>query len=166
MSPSVLSLLQGATLCYALLGGVFLAFSDFIMRSLARTAGAGGVDAMQSINREVYRWLFMGLFLGMAAMSVWMIGYAMVRLDGSVSWLVMSSGLIYVLGCFGVTVRFNVPMNEALAQMDLAAEQTRAYWTGTYLPRWTFWNTVRAAACIVSAAILLFGLPAGGTTTG
>ena len=49
-------------------------------------------------------------------------------------------------------------MNEALARMDLSREATRACWTGTYLPRWTFWNTVRTIACGIAAALLLFGL--------
>ena len=49
-------------------------------------------------------------------------------------------------------------MNEALAAMNLSEDATRAYWTGTYLPRWTFWNTVRTSACILSATLLLFGL--------
>ena len=66
--------------------------------------------------------------------------------------------VVYLIGCFGVTVFFNVPMNEALAGMNLSEDTTRAYWTGTYLPRWTFWNTVRTLACGVSAALLLFGL--------
>jgi len=70
----------------------------------------------------------------------------------------MMAGLVYFIGCFGVTICFNVPMNEALAGMDLSSEATRAYWIGTYLPRWTFWNTVRTLACGVSSALLLFGL--------
>jgi len=49
-------------------------------------------------------------------------------------------------------------MNEALAGMNLSEDATNAYWTGTYLPRWTFWNTVRTLACGASAALLLFGL--------
>ncbi len=56
-------------LAYAFIGGVFLAFSDFIMRSLAMTGGHGGIEAMQVINREVFRWVFMALFLGLAPVS-------------------------------------------------------------------------------------------------
>ena len=55
MPPIIFFLLQFAVLAYALLGGVFLAFSDFIMRSLAHTSGMGGVEVMQVINREVFR---------------------------------------------------------------------------------------------------------------
>lgn len=151
-------LLQFAILAYALVGGVFLAFSDFIMRSLSVTGGVGGVEAMQVINREVFRWVFMALFLGMAAMSVAIIGYSAVSLSGPAGMLILASGVIYLIGCFAVTVVFNVPMNEALAKMDLSVDATRDYWTMTYLPRWTFWNTVRTVACVVAAAMLMFGL--------
>ena len=150
--------MQFAILAYALVGGVFLAFSDFIMRSLSLTGGVGGVEAMQVINREVFRWIFMALFLGMAAVSLVISGYAAISLSGPAGTLILLSGLVYLFGCFGVTVLFNVPMNEALAGMDLAAEATQSYWTGTYLPRWTFWNSVRTIACGLSAILLLTGL--------
>ena len=55
MSTTIFLLIQFAILAYALVGGVFLAFSDFVMRPLALTGGAGGVEVMQSINREVLR---------------------------------------------------------------------------------------------------------------
>ena len=158
MSPFLFFLMQFAILAYALVGGVFLAFSDFIMRSLSLTGGVGGVEAMQVINREVFRWVFMALFLGMAAVSLVISGYAAISLSGPAGTLILLSGLVYLFGCFGVTVVFNVPMNEALAGMDIAAEATQSYWTGTYLPRWTFWNSVRTIACGLSALLLMTGL--------
>ncbi|HKL46381.1 MAG TPA: anthrone oxygenase family protein [Roseovarius sp.] len=158
MSTFFFMLLQCAILAYALIGGVFLAFSDFIMRSLSHTGGSGGVEAMQVINREVFRWVFMALFLGMAAVSLAIVGFGATHLDHPAGALILAAGGIYLVGCFGVTVFFNVPMNEALAGMDPSEDATRAYWTGTYLPRWTYWNTVRTIACGLSAALLLFGL--------
>ncbi|MEM9476548.1 MAG: anthrone oxygenase family protein [Pseudomonadota bacterium] len=158
MSLFFFVLLQFAILAYALVGGVFLAFSDFIMRSLSITGGTGGVETMQVINREVFRWVFMALFLGMGAVSVAIVGYGALALSGPAGTLILASGVIYLVGCFAVTVVFNVPMNEALAKMDLSDEATRAYWTSTYLPRWTFWNTVRTVACSAASAMLMFGL--------
>jgi len=158
MSPFFFVLAQFAILAYALVGGVFLAFSDFIMRSLSLAGGTRGVEAMQIINREVFRWVFMSLFLGMAAVSLVISGYAAMNLTGLAGTLILLAGLVYLIGCFGVTVVFNVPMNEALAGMDLSQEATREYWISTYLPRWTFWNTVRTVACVLSAGLLLFGL--------
>ena len=158
MSPVIFLLLQFSILAYALVGGVFLAFSDFIMRSLAHTGGIGGVDAMQVINREVFRWVFMALFIGMAPVSLAIAGYGWFVVGHGPGAMFALAGLIYVVGCFGVTVFFNVPMNEALAGMDASSPAARDYWTGTYLPRWTFWNSVRTVASTVSAALLLFGL--------
>lgn len=158
MSAIIYLLLQLSILAYALVGGVFLAFSDFIMRSLALTHGTGGVEAMQVINREVFRWVFMALFLGMAAVSVFIVVYSVMRIGGGPGTLIGLGALVYLVGCFAVTVFFNVPMNEALAGMDLSAEATRDYWAATYLPRWTVWNTVRTIACALAAAMMLFGL--------
>lgn len=158
MSPFFFILFQVAILAYALIGGVLLAFSDFIMRSLSLTGGTGGVETMQVINREVFRWVFMALFLGMAAVSLAIVGYGATNLAHPACALILLAGLVYLFGCFGVTVVFNVPMNEALAGMALSKYATQAYWIDTYLPRWTFWNTVRTIACGLSAALLLVGL--------
>ena len=158
MSTLILFLLQVSILAYALVAGVFLAFSDFIMRSLAITSGSGGVEAMQAINREVFRWIFMTLFLGMAAGSVAIAIYAWIVVDGPAGAMILAAALVYLVFCFGVTVVFNVPMNEALAGMETSAEAARDYWLQTYVPRWTFWNTVRTVAATLSAALLLLGL--------
>lgn len=154
----VLFFLPVAVISYALIGGAFLAFSDFIMRSLARTSGDGGVEAMQVINQQVFRWIFMALFLGMAPLSLLIAAYGGVWVDGVPGVLMMAAGLVYFIGCFCVTAACNVPMNNALAGMDLGLASTQDYWTKIYLPRWTFWNSVRAIACTVSAGLLLFAL--------
>ena len=158
MSIAVLGLMLLSILAYALVAGVFLAFSDFIMRSLALTGGAGGVEAMQVINREVFRWVFMALFLGMAAASVLIAGYAWLGLPGPAGTLIGLAAAVYLVGCFGVTVAFNVPLNEALAGMDPGAQATRDWWLDRYVPRWTVWNSVRTGAALVASALLLVGL--------
>ncbi|MEM6740452.1 MAG: hypothetical protein AAF646_10055 [Pseudomonadota bacterium] len=108
MSSALFLFMQFAILAYALLGDVFLAFSDFIMRSLALTGGHGGVEVMQAINREVFRWAFMALFLGMTAGSLVMTAYGALALSGPAATLVVIAGLIYHVGCFGITLTFNV----------------------------------------------------------
>ena len=158
MSPSVLFLAQLAILAYALVGGVFLAFSDFLMRSLAKTSGAGGVEAMQSINREVFRWVFMTLFIGLAPMSLFFGVYGAVWAPGAEGLPLAIAGGLYFFGCFALTVAGNVPMNNALAALDATSVEAGVYWRETYLPRWTMLNSLRATACCAAAAVLLFGL--------
>lgn len=70
MPTAFFFLIQFAILAYAVFGGVCLAFSDFIMRSLALTSGHGGIEAMQRINCEVFHRVFMALSMVMAAVSL------------------------------------------------------------------------------------------------
>ena len=158
MSTAFFLLIQAAILSYAFVGGVFLAFSDFIVRALVKTGGQTGIEAMQVINREVYRWVFMALFLGLAVVSLGIAAYGALVLSSPAGTLSALAGLVYLIGCFGVTVFFNVPMNKALDGMEMSGTDTRDYWIQTYVPRWTFWNWVRTMACAVSAALLLIGL--------
>ena len=158
MSTTFILIFQFAILAYAILAGVFLAFSDFIMRSLALTDGRSGIESMQVINREVFRWVFMVLFIGLAPVSLVVAVFGAVVIGQGPGTVIMLAGLAYIFGCFGVTVCFNVPMNKALAGMDFATTTTRDYWLLSYVPCWTFWNTVRTVACAASAALLLIGL--------
>ena len=158
MSDWVLFLAQLAVLAYALVGGVLLAFSDFIMRALARTSGAGGVAAMQSINREVMRWVFMICFLGLAPVSLLFCAYGVFWAESSSGVPLAIAGGLYFLGCFVLTVLGNVPMNNALDDLEATSHKAETYWRTTYLPRWTTLNTVRTAICFTSSAVLLFSL--------
>lgn len=158
MSTWFVLLCQLSVLAFALLGGVFLAFSDFIMRSLDRAGVPGSVAVMQSINREVFRYIFMSLFLAMVPVSLLIAGYAALGLNGPASTLIAAAAGTYLLGAFGVTIVFNVPLNDALAVMDTNAESTQNFWDSTYLPRWTFWNSVRTASCAAASGLMLFGL--------
>ncbi len=145
-----------SALAYAVLGGVFLAFSDFIMRALSVTSGTGGVEAMNAINREVYRYLFMSLFIGMVPVSLILAGGAYFAATEPAPFFV--AALIYLVGVFVVTAAGNVPMNKMLATIDIASADGLRYWTENYLPGWTFWNSVRSAACLLASVVLMYGL--------
>ncbi|MEL6318722.1 MAG: anthrone oxygenase family protein, partial [Pseudomonadota bacterium] len=156
MSFWLLSLAPLALLGYALVGGVFLAFSDFLMRAFAKSAG--GVEVMQVVNREVFRWVFMALFLGLTPVSLALLAGAAASIEAPGHALFAAAGGLYVLGCFAVTAGRNVPLNEALARMDADGPEAERFWRETYLPRWGFWNRLRAIACAAAAALTLAGL--------
>ena len=94
MSTWFFFLSQFSILAFALVGGVLLAFSDFIMRSLATAQSPGGIEVMQVINREVFKYVFMTLFLGMAAVSLVIIGYG--------TYLTRAGDITRVFGVQGV----------------------------------------------------------------
>jgi len=159
MTPTWFYILcQISVFASGVVAGVFLTFSDFVMRSLGKTATAGGIEVMQIINREVFRTVFMVLLLGMSAISVFLIGYAYLNLSGSASTLIIAGGGLYFVGVFMVSLVFNVPMNQRLDGMDYNSEQASTYWSRVYLPRWTFWNYIRATTAAASAICLLAAL--------
>jgi uncharacterized membrane protein len=59
-----------ALLGSALVGGIFFAFSSFIMKALADVPAAEGIGAMQSINVVVINPSFLGAFFGTAVLSL------------------------------------------------------------------------------------------------
>lgn len=98
------------------------------------------------------------LAIALAAVSVVVIAYAWFNLTGPAAGLTAGAALVYLVGVFGVTVFFSVPLNEALAGLDATSETARQFWETRYLPRWTFWNSVRTVGSVLAVALYLFGL--------
>lgn len=146
-----------SVIAYALVAGVFLTFSDFVMRSLAATQPASGIEAMQLINRKVFRTLFMVLLIGMAVVSPIMAAFAIWQEGGPAAAWIIAAAVTYVIGSFGVTVVFNVPMNERLDRMAHDSAVAAAYWH-RYVPAWSFWNTVRTLASAAAAVFMLMAV--------
>ena len=151
-----------AVIICAIISGVFLAFSDFVMKSLAIAQPSVGIVSMQLINRKVYGSLFLILLLGFSASCLLLAYIALVYLTGSVSFWVLAGSGIYLTGVFLVTVVFNVPMNKHLDALDHESHETAEYWN-TYATVWTNWNHARtlssaaAAICFLISTILLAG---------
>lgn len=145
-----------AVVLSSVVAGVFMAFSDFVMKSLAAATPAAGIESMQIINRKVYGSVFLFLLLGMAPVSLGIPIYAIFAVSGPASGWLIAGGTIYVTGVFIVTIARNVPMNKRLDAMDFNSPGTASYWT-TYAASWTRWNHVRSAASAGSAICYLLG---------
>ena len=138
-----------------LVSGVFLAFSTFVMAALVRIPAPSGIAAMQAINVTVFNPIFMGLFLGMGAVSIAVLVMS-VRANGVEVSLSNGAALIYLLGVLGVTFMFNVPMNDAMATLDPAATSSAEAWN-TYVSGWTLWNHVRCVAALGAGVMFWVG---------
>jgi uncharacterized membrane protein len=149
-------LLWSCALGCALLGGVYFAFSAFIMRAL-REAGMPGVTAMNAINRVILKSGFMPLFLGTTLASAVLAVIGLLRPHAPGSWLLIGGGLLYVAGMFGVTMLCNVPLNNALQAVTTESRTGMAIWND-YLRRWTLWNHLRTASCLIAAALFMLAL--------
>jgi uncharacterized membrane protein len=70
--------------------------------------------------------------------------------------LVLVASLIYLVGSFGVTAVFNVPLNDKLAAITDPAAAI-AFWP-QYLKAWLVWNHVRTIAATLSAVLFIAAL--------
>lgn len=155
-------LLQFSVIASALVSGIFLAFSDFIMKSLNTAQTAAGVEVMQVINREVWGTVFMFLLKGMSVLSPLLVAYAYFQVEGIASVFIMAGGVIYFIGVLIVSLVFNIPMNDNLEAKEHTSIEAATYWKSTYVSRWSYWNYVRAISAAVAAFCYLFACVAHG----
>ena len=146
-----------ALLGSALVGGVFFAFSSFVMKALARLPSSAGIATMQSINVVVITPSFLGAFMGTAVLSLGVIGLALVSRNHPSAMFFLAGAAFYLVGTFLVTLLGNVPLNDRLAAMSATDPAANDLWEH-YLDRWTMWNHVRTAAATVAALLYTQGL--------
>jgi len=134
-----------------LMAGFFYAFSVCVMRALGHVPAAQGIAAMQSINVVILNRWFLTPFVGLAALGAVLAVVGVSRWSEPGAPLIVAGGLLYALGTFGVTMRFNVPRNNALAAVRPDSDEGARLWAG-YLDVWTRWNHVRGVASLLAAA--------------
>ena len=145
MDNTLFALTLIAALGCGLTAGAFLVFSAGIMQALGRLAPAEGIAAMQAINITIINPFFMAAFLGTALISITAMLAALLRGDGPSVPLILIGGTLYLLGSFGSTLIFSVPMNNTLAVLTPTDPASATFWS-TYLTNWTAWNTARTIA--------------------
>ncbi|WP_164924405.1 DUF1772 domain-containing protein [Sinorhizobium fredii] len=159
MLALVPALAFAAVIGSGLMAGLFFVFSVCIMQALARLPAEQGVATMNAINVVIQNPLFFAAFMGTALLGVILIAAAFIW-DGQGSYLLAVSGLVYLVGTFGVTIVFNVPLNNALANATSVQAATEI-WQQRYLTDWVWWNHVRTIASIGSLALFVLGFQRG-----
>jgi uncharacterized membrane protein len=133
------------------IGGVFFAFSTFVMKALFSRPPAHGIGAMQAINVVVLNPMFLGVFIGSALISLVAVVLSVITWSSAGAPFLFAAGLLYFFGSFVVTILFNVPRNEHLSRLDAESMEASRYWP-VYVREWTRWNHVRTVASIAAAA--------------
>lgn len=136
----------------AIVGGVFSAFSEFIMAALLKAAPACGIEAMQHINRSVIPTQFVAGILLIAPASVLLAAYSVNTVEGAALWALVAAPFVYVPSVFLMTIIGNVPMNNRLDRLDHASPEAEVYWL-RYGRDWTRLNHVRTLGSVVTAML-------------
>lgn len=143
-----------AVLATALNAGLFFIFSVCIMAAFARLSPAEGAAAMNAINAVIQNpWFFAAFFGGtLLSLALAVMGFLQ---GGAAGMLATVGGIVFLVAVLGVTVVFNVPLNDALAVAPAGSAEQAALWQ-RYLDVWTIWNHVRTLGSL--AAVGLFAL--------
>ena len=141
----------------ALVAGIFFAFSTFVMAALGRLHPEKGIAAMQAINVTVLNPWFFAVFFGTALSSLALALFGFLNLGADGSAYLVAGSLLYLIGCIGVTIALNVPLNNALAAVEPGSQKGAELWA-RYLTRWTRWNHLRTAASLAAAASFIMAM--------
>ena len=140
-----------------LVTGLLFAFSNFALQSLADLPNDKGMFAMQRINERIINPLFLVLFFGTPILCVVIAIHSVMHSSDVGSMAKLIGAVAYLAGPFGITVLFNVPLNNQLAEAELSSADD--VWP-EYQRRWQRWNHIRTYMGIAAVALLAIGFGA------
>lgn len=154
-------LLGAATVTTGLNAGLFYGYSTSVIPAFKQLGDSEYVHAMQTINKDIQNPLFFGIFFGAAVFLP--LVTVLCRKSGQAKRykLLAAATALYLIGTFGVTSTYNVPLNNTLDKVDIATATTAQLATARhdYESPWNNWHTVRTAAnvaafvCVVGAVL-------------
>jgi len=159
MSTRLAILTTVAAIGSGIVGGVFFAFSTFVMKALDRLPPAHSISAMQAINKAAPNAWFMAALFGTAIACV-AVGIAAVVRWGEAGATYQLVGAVLYLAVIVLTIAYHIPRNESLATIDPNTADAARQWPA-YSSGWTAWNHVRTIAPIASAAMFTTALRIG-----
>jgi uncharacterized membrane protein len=158
MSDIIPVIIVAAITGAGLVTGLLFAFSNCVMQALADLPPDKGMYAMQRVNERIINPLFLLLFLGTPVLCVVIAVYSGLNIDIPGSLFLLAGALAYLAGPFGITVLFNVPLNNQLAVAD--ASDPQHIWP-MYRMVWLRWNHARTYIGAAAIVFLALGLVAG-----
>lgn len=147
-------------LCLLLTGlsaGLFYSYQCSVTGGLGALPTREYLMAFREINKAILNPVFFASFIGsllVLALAVWLVWYH--NIHHLLPYLVTAL-VIYALGVFAVTAAGNVPMNEALARLDMvhATGAELEQFRRQFEVRWNRLNLVRTMAAILTFGVLI-----------
>mgnify|MGYP001203358405 CR=1 FL=1 len=142
-----------AIICFGFIGGVYFAFSFFVMHSLNKINHLEAIRMMNTINSIILKSPFMFLFFLSSFISVILFLKNLILLK--INYNQFLSSLIFLGGMFLCTASKNVPLNKKLANFDFNDTSSDPEIEWYYYKNWIKWNHIRTASCFVSTVLLV-----------
>jgi uncharacterized membrane protein len=142
-----------ATLAVGLMAGVFCVYANAIMPGLRTTDDRTFVDAFRAMDKAIINPLFLSTFLGAAIATA----AALVLHIDRPALPAIAPALVLYVACVAITMRINVPRNDALKAAAPTADASSLR-TAFDEARWARWNRVRAVVTTVAFGCLVWAL--------
>ena len=148
-----------ATLLCALAAGLLFAFAVIVMPGLGHLGDRDFIRAFQQIDGVIQRGqpLFGLVWLGSALALMVGFSVGLGRLDGLEKALLATGVGVYLLGVQLPTFMINVPLNNALQEVDVSNGHEDAWRSARegFERKWNRWNRVRTGLAALTTAILV-----------
>jgi len=154
--PTLITAYIALTLLAAIFG-FFYAYVCSAMWGLDVVDPHTAIEAMKGINNEVRNAAFMPAFFLTPAALALVAALSWQRARPAANWWV-AAAMIYLLGGLMLTMVFNVPMNEALAEMQVpeGREAAQTIWD-EFSPDWQVYNLARTVFSGIAFVAALTG---------
>ena len=153
------ALLLATTLCL-LVAGFLFAFAVVVMPGIRSLDDGSFIRSFQAIDRVIQnnKPLFILVWVGSVPAILAAAALGLLTLDGVDRVFVVCAALVYVCCVQGPTVAVNIPLNNELQRLDVAAmnEAARRDARTKFEARWNTWNAIRTTcASVVGIALML-----------
>jgi uncharacterized membrane protein len=155
MNALQLCLVIAAIVGSGLVSGLLFAFSVVIMRALMQLLPEIAMQAMQRMNVVIINPMFLLVFLGTAVLCLAVAAIALFGEQHLGSRWLLAGSVACLLGPVGITLMFNIPLNNQLASTP--ANEAQSEWP-KYASAWLRWNHVRTALGALGMVFLCIGL--------
>ena len=151
--------LMAATLLCTLVTGFILIFAIVVMPGIGTLQDREFLHAFQVMDRVIQEKqpLFVAIWIGSAVMLIVAALLGLAALEGMSRLLLIATAIIYLLGAQLPTVLVNIPLNNRLQTLNMAALAHPEQITerNHFEPRWTHWNKIRTIFASLASIILI-----------
>ena len=158
MEPLHLVLMLSIILC-SLVAGLLFAFAVVVMPGIAKLDDKEYLLAFKHMDGIIQdnHPLFILVWAGSILSVIITLIMGIMNLSGGEIYLLGLASALYLFGVQLPTFRFNIPLNNSLQKMDIAAledSETALSRAGFEIP-WNRWNRIRTINSIISVSMLL-----------
>lgn len=150
---------MATTLSCALVAGLVFGFAVVVMPGIATLSDKDFLRAFKVMDGIIQKGqpAFIGVWVGSIGATVSMLVLGTLQLTGAARYGMWFAGGLYLLAVQAPTIRFNIPLNNAVQALDIDALDAPALAEArrTFETPWNRWNRFRTGTAIVSVFALL-----------